>query len=511
VELYHQNGMISRVLKDHKPEILIAALAVVTYAVSLINTFHTDDWIVLSLLRDGFSWRDFLSMENMGRFRPLTNIIVYLRYLAFGDSPAPYYALNIVLHAFFGIFFYRFLNKIGLKPIISLLSAVIFTAYFQHYEAVLWLYGTIRILIAIFWIASLWTLYDYLITGKRSALIWFGIFSFLGYFVVEDFVVSPIGYLLFALLVAGVDKDAKILKLPKAFLSRIKLPMIISLCGLAFYFVLRSTSIVRPGVVEDYYYPGLHIFSRLYAYLQWMILPPPDHPYFQVLAARLSPLAVSIWEGLSISLVVISALALVYALTKFPGLIKFMVIFIVLALLPALPLNYKVTSRNIYIPSIGFAVLLGVLFYGIYERVKGKFWGRGLSYALLTGYLIINMAAVWVTSHEYHKNQAFVASLIADLKDSGVNFNNYDFVLFDHLPGRTIVGPAMIYKLDFTHEVIASNDPSAPGPIDIMNAAKSIAARKIPFIIFDYKDGHLREATADYINNGDENESVVIK
>jgi hypothetical protein len=496
-------------LKGRHPEILIAFAAIVTYGISMINTFHTDDWIVLSLLRNGFSWRDFLSMENMGRFRPLTNIFVYMRYLVFGDSPAGYYALNIVLHASFGILFYRFLNRIGFKPKVSLLSAVIFTAYFQHYEAVIWLYGTIRILEAIFWIACLWTLYDYLTSGKR--LLWFAIFSFLGYFIAEDFVVSPLGFLLFGFLVAGRKKDAGDLELPSISLSSIKSPMIISLVGLAVYFVLRSTLIVRPGVVEEYYYLGPHMFSRLYAYLQWMMLPPPDHPYFRGLAANLNPILDSIWKGVSIVSVAILALGFIYALVKSPRIIKFMVIFIFIALLPALPLNYKVTSRNIYIPSIGFAVLIGVLFYGIYERVKGKSWSKALAYAFFTLYLVINIMAVWVTSHEYRKNQTFVASLISDLRNSGLDLNKYKYVLLDHLPGRTVVGPAMIYELHFTHEVIAANDPSAPGPVDIKAAAKDIASQKIPFVIFDYKNGHLREATADYINNGAEDKSIVKK
>jgi hypothetical protein len=511
--------------KDYKPEFLIAALGLATYIISLVNTFHTDDWLVLNLLRDGFSWRDFLSMENMARFRPVTNIFVYLRYLAFGNWAPGYYALNIILHCFFAILLYRFLLKLGLKYQIALLSAIIFTAYFQHYEAVLWLYGTIRILGAIFWIASLWSLYNFLFSGKKSSLIAFAIFSFLGYFIVEDFVVAPLGYLLFALFISknwndSVTNDLTEIQVPSEFENidqgtpaptpaiknagimpkRIVSPLIISLIGLGIYFVLRTILIIRPGVIEDYYYLGPHIFSRLAAYLGWMILPPPDHSYFQGFAARLGPALRLIWK--SASLISIAALigGSFYALSKSPRAVKFMVIFIFIALIPALPLNYKVTSRNLYIPSIGLSVLFGYIFNEPHIRLKDRRWLRGISHLFLIIFIAANIMGVWVASHEYRKNQTMVASLVTDLSASGVDLNDYNYVLLDHMPGRTVVGPAMIYLIGFKHEVIASNDPSAPGPVDIKAAAKEYAASGAPIIVFDYQNGHLHEATSEYIN-----------
>lgn len=481
-------------LKEHRPEIIIGVFGIVTYIISLANTFHTDDWLVLNLMHDGFSWSDFLSMENLARFRPLTNIFVYLRYLMFGDTALGYYALNILLHAFFATLLYRFLLNIGLKQKLALLSAMIFAVYFQHYEAILWLYGTIRILAAIFWVASLWALYDYLIFGKRNALIAFALFSFFGYFVVEDFVVSPLGFLIFALLIRGGNDSTK-----SALGWRIWWPVFISFLGLAIYAILRTALIVRPGVVEDYYYFGPHIIGRLIAYFEWMMLPPPDHAYFQAFAARLNPAIRLIWKVSSLTSITALIIVGLYAIIKAPRAIKFMTVFILIGLIPALPLNYKVTSRNLYIPSIGLSVLLGFIFLTLYERIKGRGWQRAVAYVFLMVYFCVNIIGVWVTAHEYRKNQTMVASLVEDLRGSRLDLNKYEYILLDHLPGRTVVGPAMIYKLGFYHEVIASNDPSAPGPIDIARAAGEVASTNKPFIVFDYRDGHLKEATSEYL------------
>jgi hypothetical protein len=176
-----------------------------------------------------------------------------------------------------------------------------------------------------------------------------------------------------------------------------------------------------------------------------------------------------------------------------------MVVFILIGLIPALPLNYKVTSRNLYIPSIGLSVLLGFILLTLYERIKNSGWQKAVAYAFLVVYFCVNIIGVWVTAHEYRKNQTMVASLVEDLRGSDLDLNKYDYILIDHLPGRTVVGPAMIYKLGYYHEVIASNDPSAPGPIDIERAAREVVSTNKPFVVFDYRDGHLKEATSEYL------------
>ncbi len=119
-----------KILKVGKEEILIGLLAIASYIICIINDFHADNWIVLNLLGDGFSSGDFLSMENPGRFRPLTNILLYIRYLLFGDTAFLYYALNIIAHAVISIMLYRLLMKIKL-PQRRRCYPRFFAAYFQ--------------------------------------------------------------------------------------------------------------------------------------------------------------------------------------------------------------------------------------------------------------------------------------------------------------------------------------------------------------------------------------------
>jgi hypothetical protein len=466
-----------------KNELAIGILALVVYVSCLLNDFHTDDWIVLSFLRDGFSFSDFLSMENSGRFRPLTNILIYFKYLVLGDSAPLNYLLSIILHAAVSISLYKLLVKIELPERMSLLSAILFTLYFQHYEGVIWLYGTIRLFAALFYIFSLWHLYGFINDGSRTSLIFFVTISSLGLFVVEDFVVAPLLFFFFVLLFAE-----------KGNLRQNLFPVMISgIIGLSVYFVLRSLLIQRPGIVEEYYYPGWHMFRVLFDYLGWFVIPSPTHPYFAKLSSS-AGLLTYIWQGIN------TAAMILFIPIKSPKQIRIFIIMVFISLLPIVPLNYKVTSRNIYLPSLGLAVVGGYLFYKFIWEMKKKGALKIILSLFLLAYFAINIIAIDITTREYRTTQNLVKGIINDMKDSGLDFEKTDLVLLDHLPGRTIVGPAMIYRLNYKGSVIASNDPIR-GPIDIKQKANILYNQGVRFYLFDYRDGRMVEAMREYIES----------
>lgn len=477
-----------KILKARREETIIGLLAIGTYVVCLINDFHTDDWIVLSYLRDGFSLGDFLSMENPGRFRPLTNILLYFRYLVFGDTPLPYYTLNVLLHATVSIMLYRFLLKIEIPPMASFLSALIFATYFQHYEAVIWLYGIIRELASIFYILCLWHLHNFIVDESKKSFWLFAVFSFLGLFVVEDFVVAPLAFSVFVLLFAGGGRVTKVLK-----------PVIISsVIVLLIYFSLRTALITRPGVTEQYYYFGSHMFRVLFEYIGWFIVPSPEHAYFQSLAARLNDPILYLWKGTNYLAMVGLIPFLIWLYMKSQKPVRFFILLIPIMLLPVLPLEYKVGPRNIYPPSLGIAVIAGFIFHSLIWNKGISLWLRRTCLAALLTYIGISMIAINIASLEYHKTQALVADIIEDLRESGVDFNRYKFTLFDNLPGRAIIGPSMMYKLNYERYVFASND-AVVGSIDIENKADSLYTEGVPFVVFDYRDGRMVEVTGEYI------------
>jgi hypothetical protein len=229
-----------------------------------------------------------------------------------------------------------------------------------------------------------------------------------------------------------------------------------------------------------------------------MALPPPDHSYFQRLSSRLSPAAYGFWDIASI--VLMAGLMAYTAFKVFRGSrpVRFFAFFVFLTLLPVLPLDYKVTSRNLYLPSIGLSVVLAGLFLTALKSLGSK---TGVRRALISAaviYALVSIAATWITSLEYRKNQTLVASMVADVRASGVDLGRCDFVLLDHMPGRTIIGPTLMYRFGYIDVVVASNDPVS-GPVDIPSVVRELCSKGMPFVVFDYRHGHLVESTENYV------------
>ena len=475
---------ISESLKD---QILIAGAGIVAYIVSIFNDFHTDDWVALASLKDGFSWNEIFSLTNARNFRPLTNIFGYLRYLLFGSHPSGYYLLNIALHVVVCILLYRFLKILKFSRLAAFLSSVIFAAYFQHYEAVLLIFGVGRILAAIFCLLSLMALYDYIITDRTKSFALFAIFSLLGFATVEDFWISAIGSTIFVLIMS--DK-----------IITIKKPLLVAMAGAANFMIclgLRSSLISDQTIITKNFHPGFHMFRNLIDYLGWLIIPSPDHEYFQPIVHSLWPALYWIWEALALISVAVIISVFIYLLIKFPRPIKFFVIFVLLTLIPALPFTTKVASRYIYIPSIGLAAIWGYLLSLLLKKLETHSNWRKVVITSIIASLMINIAAIAVTSAQYRKTQGMVRSMVEDVRDSKVDLSKYQLVLLDHLPGRAAPGSALWYYFGF-NVIIASND-AINGPIDIPKAAADLTSQGKLFVVFDYQNGHLKEATKEYI------------
>jgi hypothetical protein len=92
-----------------------------------------------------------------------------------------------------------------------------------------------------------------------------------------------------------------------------------------------------------------------------------------------------------------------------------------------------------------------------------------------------------------------VRGMIADVKDSGIDLPKYQYVLLDDMPGRAAPGQVLWYYFGF-NIIIASND-AINGTIDIPKAAADLVPQGKSFVVFDYQNGHLKEATQKYIDH----------
>jgi hypothetical protein len=167
------------------------------------------------------------------------------------------------------------------------------------------------------------------------------------------------------------------------------------------------------------------------------VIPSPTHPYFAKLSSS-AGLLTYIWQGINTAAMILFIPISIWIYIKSPKQIRIFIIMVFISLLPIVPLNYKVTSRNIYLPSLGLAVVGGYLFYKFIWEMKKKGALKIILSLFLLAYFAINIIAIDITTREYRTTQNLVRGIIADMKDSGLDFEKTDLVLLDHLPGRTI-------------------------------------------------------------------------
>lgn len=107
-------------------------------------------------IRSGFIWDDNLSLyENAlvkapdGLYRfwftteamdywPLTSTMFWLEWRIWGNNPAPYYVVNIALHALSAIVLWRILNRLGFNSLGALLGGLLFAVHPVTVESVAW-------------------------------------------------------------------------------------------------------------------------------------------------------------------------------------------------------------------------------------------------------------------------------------------------------------------------------------------------------------------------------------
>lgn len=475
---------LSESLKD---QILIALFCAAAYATSIFNDFYSNDWAVLALLKNGFSWQKFLWMEDVHYLRPVTNFFLYLRYIAFGQNPMGYNIIDILMHLVVCLLLYDLLRKLEFPRMAAFYSALIFAIYFQHYEAITWIYGIARPIDGIFWLLGLMTLYDYLKEGSFKSLLLFSVLSFLGLLSCEEFVIAPVGFILFVIFISEKRK----------FWQRFRLVSISISIGLICYVLLRFTIMPR-NVEQNYLYSfGSHIVTRLFEYLGWMIIPSPDHGYFVNFAHNLGQPIYWLWKSAFWIATISMILAMIYLLIRSSRIIKFFVIFIPLTLLLILPFGFKVVPRYIYIPSIALSAIAGYYFNGLLQKLAHRPHWRTVAMTAFSLFVLTNIAAIGVTSHEYQKTQHLIRGMVADINESEINLHKYRYLLLDHLPGRVGPGSAFYYYFS-SADIIASND-IVNGPIDIPKAAAGLASQGKSFVVFDYQNGHLKEATQKYV------------
>jgi len=365
-----------RILINNSLPTWLFIFTVLVFAGGLGGDFVMDDWPVIkenskitntAYIPDYFTrgvWANTDLAEQAGvagntLYRPMFLLLLNVSYQLWGDSALGYHALNLTLHAINTILVY-FLILGFLSPakrMVAGMSAAIFAVHPVHVESVAWIAGITDPLVSIFLLGGF--LFhrrsQQQIIGKSQQ--WLASIAAPLCFALA--LLSKETAIFFPLILIVYDLLFQRSKLS----SKSSIGRYLAYAGLLLlYFMLRSNALSSDDIQQAGVWSRLNfenfatLLTFLSHYMQLLIFPAPLEYYYSPPKPGMLALLVG-------SLIIAGALFhLPYALRKKQALYTLSLTWVVITLLPALPIALFdepiFAQRVLYLPSIGFAMFM---------------------------------------------------------------------------------------------------------------------------------------------------------
>lgn len=420
--LTHQ--YIVRLRNNSLFQALVLSLAILVCYYGLWNAYFAT--------LDDFGWTGLMrhrslseALQGLGaNVRYFNFALIWVKARFFGLNAAPYFWSSLLQHAIVTIIVYRLVEFWTHQRPTAFLAALLFATKFSYFEVVTSISASDYSFWTIFYVLGLALFAVYL---KKRALPWYlasvGICTILTF--AHDYALTmPLVLLAYHLTVGRGSQKIRSLDWSEL---RLHVPFWI-LWGLHvsinLIYVFQGTSEAIYSVQG--YGPGLHQITNLF-YLIFLLIPnvhaPLIYNFLTFLHVTSSQIEV-IWL-FSIGLAIVCHLLAIICFWKGLPLLK---LALALTYLPFLPYTLwqgdnAGAFRYLYLPSIGFSMLLALLFMRLHDHLRRK-EGRGFGLVvpgLVTLLLIANLIVIqiWVQQHIGNSllRRAFVTQLAADFQD----------------------------------------------------------------------------------------------
>jgi tetratricopeptide (TPR) repeat protein len=401
-----------------RPLLLILIITFVVYSLSLCNGFVWDDELLIvhnpdikrpDALRSAFSAELFHKkgeFASLTYYRPLITVTNAISYALFGLKPLFYHLTNVLIHLLNCALVYLLLARYFAMPHLALLLAtLVFALHPIHTESVCFISGKTDLLATTFFLLATLCYIAPLRPAhpknaplphapRLSLLLLTPLFYALGLLAKEMVIVLPV--LLLALDYFAMSQPLR------TYLARNTLRLLLSLFPLLLiavaYLAVRFTLI--KGITMPPY-PTRHFTTTLFTmlpvllyYIKLTLLPTSmlcDYTnFFPIVTSIHNPLFV-LSSAATVALLTITLILLLRKSPYFLALFWFE-----LTLLPVLnifPLGIWLAERFLYLPSIGFALLIGLIVQSLFREGRKanlllEFTALGLIVLLLLGYAL---------------------------------------------------------------------------------------------------------------------------
>lgn len=395
---------------------LIVLMGFIAYGNSLGGKFMLDD---SALVADNFYVKKLpnaarVFVEDIGKgagrvsnfYRPLQIFTYALDYAVWGLNVTGYHLTNTLLHIFVALSIYRLILLLYGDGILSLFTSVLFVVHPVQTEAVSYISGRADPLAALFIMLSLILYVKYISSSKIGCYI-----PMLGCYILS--LLSREGALVFPLLIILYHYAFK-----KKFRIEAYTPILFVTCA---YILIRVTvlrSSLPPPMPTTLLQRLPGSFAALATYVRLLLLPFDLHMEYGIrLFSMADPRAIA---GL-IAFLIMSYAA--FTARNKNSLVFFSISWFMVCLLPVAnlyPINAYMAEHWLYLPSIGFFLLLSKFLTSIY-RIKAF---KLLAVATVTA-LAFFYSALAIMQNGYWKDpMAFYKRTVRYAPDSYLMQNN---------------------------------------------------------------------------------------
>ncbi|MCX5680262.1 MAG: tetratricopeptide repeat protein [Candidatus Omnitrophica bacterium] len=360
---------------------LIIVLGFAAYANSLNGQFIRDD---NDLIRDNPYIKNGISNalvyftkniaigsgQKWNSYRPIQMITYAAEYPVWTLNVIGYHLTNILLHILTALFVYWLINILYNDNLLSLIAGALFVANPLHTEAVAYISGRADSLSAVFLLLCL-IFYIKSVSLKRVIFYIPAILTYiLAVFSRENSLILP----------------ALLLLYHYTFRVKIKLKWFLPILGVTFIYIFLRATVLKFSLSNIVYtttllerIPGF--FAAVTDYLKLLLLPLDLHTGYGVVV--FSPAHPKVISG-----ILISVFLLIYAFkkrkTRSPAF--FSICWFFISLLPQsnlYPINAYMAEHWLYLPSIGFFLLLSEGLSSLCKTEKFKILGAAFVIILL--------------------------------------------------------------------------------------------------------------------------------
>jgi tetratricopeptide (TPR) repeat protein len=318
-------------------------------------------------------------------YRPLQAFTHMVDYSLWKLNPSGYHAMNIFLHILASLSLYWLVNIIFQDKLLSFFTAILFVVHPIHTEAITYISGRADPMALLFMLISFIFYIKYLKTENVGTYLLIFLSYTLALLSKENSLILPVLLLLYHF----------------SFKKRIKLKaimpfVILVTCYLGSRLILLKSATIHISKFSEITARIPGFFAALGSYLKLLVLPFGLHVDY---GNRL--FSFSSWKPLS-GLIILTCL-LVYAGKKrnSNNLVFFSISWFFLGLLPVsnifFPLPFYLAEHYLYLPSIGFFLILAKLLTDVYRIKKYRLLVKGLVVFLLVFYshLTIKQNRYW--------------------------------------------------------------------------------------------------------------------